>query len=268
MSDTVILVASTGTGSYENCARSIGAVERAIAKAFPQYEVRRVFTGRTVTQRLKERDGLEVESLEEALLRAEREGVKGLLVQPTYLLRGDQYAELVDTMKRCAGRFERTAVGKPLLDDERDIDAVIEALIPVIEEWAGVDKEPAVLLVGHGTKNGADSIYARIREKLHSAGFENYDMVSLKDRFAKERAAAAGCREKFCKKVVLVPFMLVSGFHAARDIAGDQEDSWKSLLEAAGYEVSCMPGGLGEIPAIQDIYVKHVEAAFYCHFFL
>ncbi|MCI9298841.1 MAG: sirohydrochlorin cobaltochelatase [Lachnospiraceae bacterium] len=260
--DTIILAVSTGTGRYEDCELTIGAVERAIQKAYPAYEVRRVFTGRMAIERLKENAGLKVENPGEALERTAKEGIKNLLVQPTCLLKGDQYTMLSDTLQRYAGRFEHTALGKPLLCEERDLEAVVGALTAAIEKKADVDEKTIVCLLGHGTKNGADSIYGRIREKLHSTGFTNYYVASLKDRYAKERIAAARRGKKSYKKAVLVPFMLVSGFHAAFDIAGEQEDSWKSVLQKAGYEVSCMLSGLGEIPAIQDIYVEHAKAAF------
>ena len=262
MNDTVILVVSTGTGSYENCELAIGAVERAIGRAFPGYEVRRAFTGRAAIERWKERGGPEVKNLEEALRRAEREGIKRLLVQPTFLLRGKQYEEMTDIVKRHAGVFERTVIGKPLLCDESDLDAVAGVLTAMIEGKADIDEKTAVFLIGHGTKNGSDSSYVRIQEKLHSAGFAHCHVAVLNDRSAKEEMAAALCREKSYKKVVLMPLMLVSGFHAARDIAGEREDSWKSVLERTGFEVLCIQRGLGEIPAIRDIYVEHAKEAF------
>lgn len=131
-----------------------------------------------------------------------------------------------------------------------------------IEKRVGTDEETAVCLVGHGTKNGAESIYAEMQEKLRKAGFTRYYVASLGDRYAKDEIAAVRCGANSYKRVLLVPFMLTAGFHAAWDIAGEQKDSWKSVLGKAGYEVDCMPGGLGEIPAICDIYVEHAKEAF------
>ena len=257
--EAVILVVSFGTSYKESRDVTIGAIEEAIATAYPRYPVRRAFTAQKIIDILKERDGLEVDNMAQALDRAVADGVKTLIVQPTHLMDGMEYRDMVQELENYNGDFAQIVVGQPLLADEEDLDAVAKAVTDATSSYD--DGETAVVFMGHGTQAPSNQIYASLQEKLAEKGFENYYIGTVEATPTLDDITAALRGAGKYKKVVLEPLMVVAGDHANNDMAGDGEDSWKAVMEGEGYEVECLLHGLGELKAIQDIYVRHVKAA-------
>ena len=257
--DAAILVVSFGTSYNDNRDLTIGAIEEAIAGAFPEYDVRRAFTSQIIIDKLEERDGLEIDNVTEALDRAEADGIRELIVQPTHLMDGYEYTDLVEELSDYVDRFDRILLGTPLLTSDADYDAVIAA---VAEHTASYDDgETAVCFMGHGTEADSNAVYASLQEKLTAAGYENYYIGTVEAEPSLEDVIAALQEKGTYTRVVLEPLMVVAGDHANNDMAGEEEDSWKTVLENEGYEVECVLEGLGQIPAIQELYVEHVQDA-------
>lgn len=257
---TAILVVSFGTSYNDSRDITIGAIENAIQKAFPDYEVRRAFTSQIIIDKLKERDGLEIDNVEEALDRAVADGIITLVVQPTHLMDGYEYTDLANALKDYEDKFDKVVLAEPLLSSDEDYDAVIKA---ITEKTASYDDgETAICFMGHGTEAASNVIYSAMQEKITEAGYENYYIGTVEAAPSLDDVVAALNSKGAYKKVVLEPLMVVAGDHANNDMAGDEEDSWKTVLEGEGYEVECIIEGLGQIPAIQDIYVSHTQAAF------
>ncbi len=253
-----LLVISFGTSYNDSRRLTIGAIEDAVEKAFPDYSVRRGFTSQIIIDHVKSRDDVSIDNVGEALDRAVDNGVKTLVVQPTHLMNGLEYTDLVNELAEYADAFEKIAVGEPLLTSDEDFKAVIKAITEATAEYD--DGETAICFMGHGTEADSNQVYAKMQEMLTEAGYEHYYVGTVEAKPALEDVLAA-VSEGGYKKVVLEPLMVVAGDHANNDMAGDDEDSWKSAFEAAGYEATCLVRGLGELEAVQQLFVEHAQAA-------
>ena len=256
-----LLAASFGTSYQETRCRTIGAIEEELEQAFPGYSVRRGFTSRMIINRVKDRDQIAIDSLEEALKRAADNKVRHLIVQPTHMMDGFEYTALVNKVEEHSHQFERTAVGKPLLTSEEDFQAVIQALTEETEEYD--NGETAFCFMGHGTEAQANQVYRKLQEMFRAAGHENYFIGTVEAEPALEEVLAQ-VKEGSYKKAILQPLMIVAGDHANNDMAGEEEGSWKQAFEEAGYEVSCILRGLGELKKIRQIFIKHAREAESC----
>ena len=256
--DQAILVVSFGTSYNDNRDLSIGATEEAIQEAFPDYEVRRAFTSQIIIDKLEERDGLEIDNVTEALDRAVEDGIKNLVVQPTHLMDGYEYQDLVGELAEYAEAFEKIEVGAPLLTSDEDFENVVKAITADTKEYD--DGETAICFMGHGTEAESNEVYAKMQELLTEEGYDNYFVGTVEASPTLEDVMALVDAGNY-KNVVLEPLMVVAGDHANNDMAGDEEGSWKKAFEDAGYNVECLIQGLGQLEEIQDIYVEHTQDA-------
>lgn len=222
----VVMVVSFGTSYNDSREATIGAIEAAVADRFPEYEVRRAFTSQIIIDKLKERDGLEIDNVGEALDRAVEDGVRTLVVQPTHLMDGFEYTDLADELAEYEDQFGQIVLAKPLLTDDADYDAVVTAITEATASYD--DGETAVCFMGHGTEADSNAVYSALQEKLTGAGYENYYIGTVEAEPALEDVLDAVNAKGVYKKVVLRPLMVVAGDHANNDMAGDDEDSWKS----------------------------------------
>ena len=256
--DQAILVVSFGTSYNESRDITIGAIEGAIEEAFPEYDVRRAFTSQIIIDKLEERDGLEIDNVEEALDRAVEDGVKTLVVQPTHLMDGLEYNDVVDEIAEYADQFEKVVIGEPLLTSDEDFKNVAKAITEATAEYD--DGESAICFMGHGTEAESNEIYAKLQNVLTEEGYKNYFIGTVEAEPTLEDVLNQ-VKEGGYKKVALAPLMVVAGDHANNDMAGDEEGSWKTEFETAGYEVECLVKGLGELESVQQIYVDHTQSA-------
>ena len=221
--------------------------------------MRRAFTSQIIIDKLKERDGLEIDNVEEALDRTVADGIKTLVVQPTHLMNGYEYTDLADALKDYEDKFDQVVMGAPLLTSDADYDAVVAAITDHTASYD--DGETAICFMGHGTEADSNTVYATMQEKLTAAGFENYYVGTVEATPSLDDVIAAVKEKGTYKKVVLEPLMVVAGDHANNDMAGDEDDSWKSTFEKEGFEVECILEGLGQNEAIQQVYVQHTQDA-------
>jgi len=257
-SKPVILVVSFGTSYNDSRDITIGAVEQAIADAYPDFEVRRAFTSQIIIDILKEREKLEIDNVEEAMEHLVEDGVKELIVQPTHVMSGYEYDDLAGTVKMYADKFEKISIGTPLLTSDEDFKWMIDVLT---EETADFNKEgTAIVFMGHGTEHAANVTYQRLQDKMTEAGYNNYYVGTVEATPSLDDIVAAVKKGGY-SKVVLEPLMVVAGDHANNDMAGDEEDSWKSILTKERFEVECLLRGLGQFEGVQRLYIKHVQAA-------
>ena len=275
-----ILVVSFGTSFNDSRAKDISSIEKAIADANPDWSVRRTFTAQIIINHVQARDGEKIDNVDQALDRAVANGVKNLLVQPTHLMHGAEYDELCEALDKYADKFESVTVAEPLLGEvgsdatviNDDKKAVAQAVVDAAVKSAGFDSLDAAdkdgtafVFMGHGTAHTAKVSYSQMATQMDKLGFKNVFIGTVEGEPEEtaceniiEAVKAAGY-----KKVILRPLMVVAGDHANNDMAGDDDDSWKSMFEASGAfdSIDCQIEGLGRIEAVQKLYVEHTANA-------
>jgi len=275
-----ILVVSFGTSFNDSRAEDIGGVEKALQAAYPDWSVRRAFTAQIIINHVQARDDEKIDNMDQALERAVDNGVKNLVVQPTHLMHGAEYDELTEAVENYKDKFESVKIAEPLLGEvgadetaiNEDKAAVAEAITAEAVKTVGFDsldaaKEEgtAFVFMGHGTSHTAKISYSQMQTQMEQLGYENVFIGTVEGE--PEDTACEAVIEKLknagYKKVILRPLMVVAGDHANNDMAGDDDDSWKSQFEASGVfdSIDTQIAGLGEIDAIQQLYVAHTQAA-------
>ena len=228
MAKKAILVVSFGTSVNATREKTIDRIEADIQKVMPDRAFYRAWTSGMIIRKIEKRDDVHINTVEEAMKQMLLDGITDVIVQPTHVIRGIEYDQLKEAVLERSSQFEQVRIGTPLLTTSEDADEVIQA---VMEEIGTIEKEEAVVFMGTvEAEPSLDTLLEKI-QTLH------------------------------VKRVILAPFMVVAGDHAINDMSGDEDDSWKSKFEKAGYEVECILKGLGEYPEVRQIYVKHALKA-------
>ena len=234
-----LLVVSFGTSYNDSRRLTIGAIETALAEAFPDWSVRRAFTSQIIIDRVRERDGVEIDNVKAALDRAVDNGVKTLVVQPTHLMDGLEYTDLVDELAQYTDAFEHIAVGAPLLTSDGDFQAVADAITQATAQYD--DGDTAICFMGHGTEAESNRIYGEMQQVLEAAGHDRYYVGTVEAEPTLEDVLA-GVKDSGAHRVVLQPLMIVAGDHANNDMAGDEEGSWKRAFHSCRcHNTVCLP---------------------------
>lgn len=274
-----LLAVSFGTSYNDSRVEDIKGIEDALQEAYPDWSVRRAFTSQIIINHIQARDGEYIDNMNQALERAVKNNVKNLIVQPTHLMHGAEYDELVKAVERYQDKFESVKVAEPLLGEvgsdasaiNSDKEAVAKAVTAQAVETAGYDsldaaKEDgtAFVFMGHGTSHTAKVSYSQMQTQMQVLGYDNVFIGTVEGEPEETSCEAIieAVKNAGYKKVILRPLMVVAGDHANNDMAGEDEDSWKSLFENSGFfeQVDVQIAGLGGIEAIQQIYVDHTAA--------
>ena len=278
--DNEILVVSFGTSFNDSRVADIKGVEDAIAAANPDWSVRRAFTAQIIIHHIQAREGEKIDNMDQALERAVANGVKNLIVQPTHLMHGAEYDEMVETVNAYQDKFESVKIAEPLLGEvgadatavNEDKKAVAEILTAEAVKVAGFDSIEAAdeagtafVFMGHGTSHTAKVSYSQMQAQMEELGYKNVFIGTVEGE--PEDTACEAVIEKIAeagyKNVVLRPLMVVAGDHANNDMAGSDDDSWLSMFNASGKfeKVDTQISGLGSIQGIEEIYVAHTADA-------
>jgi len=252
-----MLVVSFGTSYADTRKVTIEAVEKKMAEEFTDYEVRRAFTSNIIIKKLKERDNILVDTPEEALMKMKEEGFEEVIIQPLHVIAGAEYTDLLDVVKKYEkDTFKKISVGKPILNGPHDYKTAVEAFKVQLPE---LKDDQAVVVMGHGTHHPANSSYACLQSALNDEGLKVY--VGTVEGYPELEDVIARLKADNIKEVTLMPYMVVSGDHAQNDMAGDEEDSWKTILKKEGFTVNTYLHGLGENTEYQNIYIQHAKDA-------
>lgn len=257
MSKKALLVISFGTSVAETRRKTIEATEHALQFAFPTYDFRRAFTSHQVIRILRERDQLEVDTVEKVATSLAMEGYTEVLAQPLHILNGTEFHQAMGDLQSLAGVFTRLSIGAPLLTDLDDYLATVAAIKTILPTYV---EDEAVILMGHGSNHPANAAYCQLDYVLKEAGLTHVHLATV-EGYPSLNSVIRRLDGQQMKKLTLIPFMLVAGDHALNDMAGDEPDSWKSILTAKGYSVDVRLTGLGEVEEIRQIFVDHARKA-------
>ena len=274
-----ILVVSFGTSFNDSRVADIKGIEDAIQAAFPDWSVRRAFTAQIIINHVQARDGEAIDNMDQALERAVANGVKELVVQPTHLMHGAEYDEMMEALEGYKDKIEKITVAEPLLGEVGSDAAVINADKEVTakavvaaaaadagfaDAAAAADAGTAFVLMGHGTAHVAKVTYSQMQTQMDKLGYDNVFIGTVEGEPEETSCEAVieAVKAAEYKNVILRPLMVVAGDHANNDMAGEEEDTWKSMFQADGGfdSVTAQIAGLGSIPAVQELYVAHTKA--------
>lgn len=249
-----LLTASFGVSHQDTWEKTIGAVEREMREAFPQWEMETAYTSPTIRRIWAER-GRKVLSLGEAVDSLAAKGVKKLVVQPTHLICGWEYHSLRQTVLARAEKFEALSIGAPLLFAPEDYRQTACAAVKALP----VAADEALVLMGHGTDHPMNAAYPAMAHTVRALGYSHV-FVGTVEGWPQGEDVLEQVKQAGYRRAALAPLMLVAGDHAKNDMAGDQ-DSWKTLFEQGGVEVRCLLQGLGQLKEIRQIYLDHARQA-------
>lgn len=273
-----LLVVSFGTSFNDSRVADIKGIEDALQAAYPDWSVRRAFTAQIIINHIQARDGEKIDNMTQALDRAVANGVKNLVVQPTHLMHGAEYDEMCEAIEAYKDQFESVSIAEPMLGEvgsdatviNADKEAVAKAITAAAVSEAGFesleaakDAGTAFVFMGHGTAHVAKVTYSQMQAQMQNLGYENVFIGTVEGEPEETSAEAVieAVKAAGYTNVVLRPLMVVAGDHANNDMAGSDDDSWKTVFEAASFTVDCQIHGLGEIADVQALYVAHTKAA-------
>ena len=273
-----LLVVSFGTSFNDSRVADIKSIEDALQAANPDWSVRRAFTAQIIINHIQARDGEKIDNMEQARERAIANGVKQLVVQPTHLMHGAEYDEMCAAIDKVRDKFESVEIAEPMLGEvgndatviNADKEAAAKAVVAAALEESGYESTAAAkdagvayVLMGHGTAHVAKVTYSQMATQMAKLGYENVFVGTVEGEPEETSCEAVieAVKNAGYTTVVLRPLMVVAGDHANNDMAGADDDSWKTMFEAAGFTVNCQISGLGRIADVQALYVAHTKAA-------
>ncbi len=252
-----ILVVSFGTSFNETRAKTLDRIEMIISDNFADYEVRRAFTSEFIIRKLRERDNIMVDNLQQALQKLNDEKFDEVIIQPTYIIKGKEFDNMISVASEFNKCFTKLIIGDVLLSSNRDLEKIITALTKITEYYD--NDGTAIIFMGHGVDHSQNSMYSQLNEQLNSR-CSNYFVATFEAQPSIFNILPK-IKNNGYKKAVLHPLMISAGDHAVNVMAGDDEDSWKVILKNEGLKVEPIMRGLGEYTQIQQIFMRNVQNA-------
>lgn len=258
-----ILIVSFGTSYRESREKTIDVLVEQFKKTFSDIPVYLAFTSKVILKKIYEEEQINIDTVEEALKRMYMEGIERVFIQPTHMINGIENEDMLEIIDQYRKLFQGGIyTGTPLLTDVEDYRQVLDALVEELHEndiyVSRETYDTSILLMGHGTSHYANAVYPAFDYLIKETGYVNL-FVGTVEGYPDVHTVLKLIKQKQVKKIVLVPFMFVAGDHAKNDMAGDNENSWKHILEKEGYEVECLIKGMGEYRKIRECYTRHLK---------
>lgn len=250
-----MLIVSFGTSYEDTRKKTIEAIEHTLEECFPEHKIYRAWTSRMILEKIRERDGIYIDTVPEAMERMKSDGITDITVQPTHVINGVENDQMKKDALAYKDSFHSIVFGDPLLTSETDNETAAYA---VADEFSWISEQDALVLMGHGTTHYANTVYAALDYRFKDMGYKNI-FVGTVEAFPSMQSLMRMIKEFGPRKVILAPFMIVAGDHARHDMSGDDPNSWYSQFLAAGYHVDCIMKGLGEYKGIRDLFAEHAK---------
>ncbi|MCR5612603.1 sirohydrochlorin cobaltochelatase [Treponema sp.] len=254
-----IIIASYGTTYDKTRTITIGGIENAFREAFPDYKIERVFTFQVFIDALKKKNKLKVLNIEEALEKALSEGVEEIVIQPTFVLTGNELNKFFDRAKEYESKFKKMTICAPLITNDTEMKEVAKIFVERTSKYD--DGQTAVCIMGHGNDSDSNLMYKKMEKYLHKIGKTNYFVGTVHDDNSVSEILEALSDRKDCKNVVLIPMMITAGEHIIHDMAGEDDDSWKNIFSKNNYKVICIFEGMGQNYEFQEMFVNQTKKA-------
>lgn len=256
MSKRALVVVSFGT-TYPQARAAIDHIEQALREAFPEYDFFCAFTSGMVIRKIEREEGVRIPNPEELMQKLGQAGYDEVLCQSLHVVPGLEYEKMLSQLLPYREQFAKLAVGKPMLCGAEDYEYICRHLM---QQLPALGEDEAYVYMGHGTAHFANAAYSQTENMFRHLGAERV-YVGTVEGFPDLAYIRRRLQKRGVRRVTLAPFMIVAGDHAQNDLAGDGEDSWKSILEADGCEVCAVLRGLGEQAAVRELFVRHAQAA-------
>lgn len=255
MKTKAILIVSFGTSHNDTREKTIDQIEIDIKNEYPEYAIYRAFTSKSIIKILKSRDNINIFTVSEAMEQMKRDGIHDVIIQPTHIINGIENDIMIQEAGLYKEDFNSILFGAPLLNNTQDYWNVMKAFI---KKLPAITDNEAIVCMGHGTDHYANASYAALDYMFKDYGYPNIYVATV-EAYPSLADIILRLKQNQYNKIILIPFMIVSGDHAKNDMAGEEENSWKVILEKEGFEVSCILEGLGENENIRRIYVEHIK---------
>lgn len=248
-----ILIISFGTSCNSARENTVDAIEKKIQITYTDYTITKAFTSQMIINKLKQRDGFEIDNIKEAMDKFVKEGIDTVICQPTHIIHGHEYEKIITAITPFKDKIKNIYIGKPLLSSSKDYEKIVNV---IVEENAAIIKNDILLLVGHGSKHFADASYAALDYRFKAMGYKNI-FVGTIEGYPDKNTVLNTLALNSLKTIYVAPFMIVFGEHAKHDIFGIEANTWKTEIEKLGFFVHSIEKGLGEYLSVQKIFVEH-----------
>ena len=253
-----ILLITFGT-SYPEARKAFDNIEGQVKNHWPEVDVFWAYTSGFIRKKLA-KQGIQIDSPSEALAKMGEAGYTHIAAQSLHIIPGSEFHDVVRTVKgftQVQKGLEKTTMGRPLVSKHEDLERVARFFT---EQFPIATNDEAVVLMGHGTHHDANVYYPGFQYYLNDLSDRHY--VATVEGYPSLDNVIKQLKKEHTQKVTLTPFMSVAGDHAQNDMAGEEKDSWKSQLEAEGFEVNIVMKGLAEYDEVVDIWMDHLNEVF------
>lgn len=257
-----VLVVSFGTTNVHTIECTIGKIEKKIEEQIKgnsseEIILYRAFSSARIIQKIQQKSGIHIFTVQQALEQIKQDGIEHVIVQPTFVMQGLEYDEMIGQIERYKDQFQDIRVGAPLLNDLQDYKEVVAILTEVLEQASW---QKAIILMGHGTTSQANQVYDNLNNMFRKMQYNHVYVAVLREHPSLEDVLLQ-LRKNSYQEVFLLPFMLVTGYHVLRDMIGESDNAWVNRLRKEGYKVEYSTKALGEYEMIQELFGQHAKKA-------